>query len=64
MQLQSINNFLKIKKSKIFNKDIVTQVSKFSKFYSAEVEHINYYELNKSQPYCNFVIKPKVDNLR
>ena len=62
MQLQSINNFLnKLKNQKKFNKDIVTQVSKFSKFYSAEVEHINYYELNKSQPYCNFVIKPKVD---
>ena len=62
MQLQSINNFLnKLKNQKKFNKDIVTQVSKFSKFYSAEVEHINYYELNKFQPYCNFVIKPKVD---
>ena len=65
MQLQVINNFLnKLKKQKIFNKDIVTQISKFSKFYSAEVEHINYYELNKFQPYCNFIIKPKVDKLR
>ena len=61
-QLQSINNFLnKLKNQKKFNKDIVTQISKFSKFYSAEVEHVNYYELNKFQPYCNFVIKPKVD---
>ena len=63
-QLQSINIFLKkLKKEKIFNKDIVTQISKFSKFYLAEVEHINYYELNKFQPYCNFVIKPKIDKL-
>ena len=63
-QLQSINFFLKkLKKQKIFNKDIVTQISKFSKFYLAEVEHINYYELNKFQPYCNFVIKPKIDKL-
>ena len=64
-QLQSINIFLKkLKKRKIFNKDIVTQISKFSKFYLAEVEHINYYELNKFQPYCNFVIKPKVEKLK
>ena len=64
-QLQSINIFLKkLKKQKIFNKDIVTQISKFSKFYLAEVEHINYYELNKFQPYCNFVIKPKVEKLK
>ncbi len=63
-QLESINNFLKkLKNQKKFDKDIVTQISKFSKFYSAEIEHINYYELNKFQPYCNFIIKPKVEKL-
>ena len=56
-----LSNYNQLINQKKFNKDIVTQISKFSKFYSAEVEHINYYELNKFQPYCNFVIKPKVD---
>jgi peptide-methionine (S)-S-oxide reductase len=46
-----------------FNAPIVTEITAFDKFYPAENYHQNYYNLNGSQPYCNYVIKPKLDKL-
>jgi len=51
------------KHQKEFDKAIVTQVAILEKFYPAEIEHHNYYALNTSQPYCQMVIKPKLDKL-
>lgn len=50
--------------SGIFKKPIVTEISPLTKFYPAEVDHQNYYALNQSQGYCQYVIRPKVDKLR
>lgn len=50
--------------SGLFKKPIVTEISPLTKFYSAEDSHQNYYALNGSQGYCQFVIRPKVDKLR
>ncbi|MCS5489550.1 peptide-methionine (S)-S-oxide reductase MsrA [Algoriphagus limi] len=47
----------------VFNKPIVTEITPFSNFYPAESMHHNYYNENGFQPYCQFVIKPKVDKL-
>lgn len=44
-----------------FNAPIVTEITAFEKFYPAEDYHQNYFNLNDSQPYCNYVIKPKVE---
>lgn len=44
-----------------FGSPIVTEISPFDTFYVAENYHQNYFELNGSQPYCSFVIRPKVD---
>ncbi|HEY9113064.1 MAG TPA: peptide-methionine (S)-S-oxide reductase MsrA [Bacteroidales bacterium] len=46
--------------SKIWNNPIVTEISPFTKFYKAESYHIDYYENNPSNSYCNYVITPKV----
>lgn len=46
-----------------FESPIVTEVTKFSVFYKAEDYHQQYYDLNKEQPYCKAVIKPKVEKL-
>lgn len=43
-----------------FNSNIVTTVDKLNKFYLAEIEHKDYYNLNKNQPYCSAIIGPKV----
>ena len=44
-----------------FNNNIVTEITAFEKFYIAEDYHQNYYNNNKYAPYCNFVIKPKIE---
>lgn len=49
--------------NKVFDKPIVTEVSAFKSFYKAENYHQEYYALNKEEPYCRAVIKPKMDKL-
>lgn len=48
----------------VFGKPIVTQLSPVSTFFEAEDYHQNYYNQNKSQGYCSFVITPKIDKVR
>jgi peptide-methionine (S)-S-oxide reductase len=47
-----------------FGKPIVTKITPASKFYKAEAYHQNYYNQNKTQGYCSYVITPKIDKLR
>lgn len=50
---------------KIYYQDpIVTEVSPLINYFKAEDYHQNYYELNKTQPYCAVVITPKLSKLR
>jgi peptide-methionine (S)-S-oxide reductase len=44
-----------------FHDPIVTEISPAGVFYKAEDYHQNYYNENGSQPYCRFVIRPKLD---
>jgi len=50
-------------KSGTYTKPIVTQIVPFTNFYRAEDYHLNYYERNKSAPYCRVVIDPKIQKL-
>lgn len=47
-----------------YDDPIVTEVSEIPTFYPAESYHQNYYENNKGQGYCNYVITPKLSKLR
>lgn len=47
--------------AKAYNKPIVTTLEPLTKFYKAENYHQNYYANNKSQPYCQMVIQPKME---
>ena len=47
-----------------FDAPIVTQISPVSIFYNAEVYHNNYYNQNKLQGYCSYVITPKMEKLK
>jgi peptide-methionine (S)-S-oxide reductase len=47
-----------------FGKPIVTKISPASKFYEAEGIHQNYYNDNKSQGYCSYIITPKIEKLK
>ncbi len=50
----------KITKSGLWDDPIVTDITEFKEFYSAEDYHQDYYNNNKQKSYCSFVIAPKV----
>ena len=50
-----------LSENNVFNNPIVTEITKLNKFYIAEDYHQNYYNNNSNQPYCMFIIKPKLD---
>lgn len=43
---------------------IVTELTEYQQFYHADIGHQNYYNNNKEQGYCTFVIDPKLAKLR
>ena len=47
-----------------YHRPIVTEIMKLDAFYPAEDYHQNYYEKNASQPYCQLVISPKLQELK
>lgn len=47
--------------NKTWPNPIVTEVSPYKSFFHAEDYHQNYYNQNGSQPYCAFVVRPKVE---
>ena len=53
-----------LNKSGIFKKPIVTTLEPMIKFYVAENYHQQYYNLNPTEPYCRYVIQPKVEKFK
>ncbi len=49
---------------KIFPSSIVTEIMPLKEFYPAEDYHREYYFHNKFQPYCQFVISPKLNKFK
>ena len=45
-------------------KPIATEVKKLDSFYPSEDYHKDYYKNNPLQPYCMFVIRPKVSKIK
>ncbi len=60
MAEKSIDNANNIK---LYSNPIVTEISVLDTFYIAENYHQDYYRLNKNAPYCQLVIRPKLDKL-
>ncbi|MFN8309338.1 MAG: peptide-methionine (S)-S-oxide reductase MsrA [Chitinophagales bacterium] len=50
-----------LEKAHVYSDKIVTEVTPFSVFYKAEDYHQNYFNEHGSQPYCQIVIRPKVE---
>jgi len=48
----------------VWDSPIVTEISPLDIFYPAEDYHQEYYENNQYQPYCMFVVAPKVKKFR
>ena len=53
-----------ISAAKVYEAPIVTEVVPASKFYVAEDYHQEYFRRNPAQPYCAFVVRPKVAKFR
>jgi peptide-methionine (S)-S-oxide reductase len=54
----------KLTTQKLWSDPIVTEVTKFDKFYIAEDYHQEYFANNADQPYCRVVVAPKVAKFR
>ncbi len=48
----------------VFPGSIVTEVAELTEFHPAEAYHQEYYRNNPNQPYCTFLIDPKVAKFR
>ena len=53
-----------LQKEAVFDDPIVTEINNECPFYPAEVEHHDYYNRNSEQPYCQFVITPKLKKFK
>jgi len=49
---------------RVFDAPIVTEVVPFPHFYKAEGYHQGYFRTNPAQPYCQFVVSPKMAKFR
>lgn len=54
----------KLNDEKAWEKPVVTEIAPFKKFYIADDYHQNYYNNNKTQSYCQFVVGPKVEKFK
>jgi peptide-methionine (S)-S-oxide reductase len=50
-----------LSKSGAYKNQVITEIAPLSNFYVAEDYHQNYYLNNGAQPYCYFVIRPKME---
>ena len=48
----------------VYDDPIVTEVAPVSMFYPAEDYHQEYFRRNPAQPYCSFVVRPKLAKFR
>lgn len=51
----------KLNESKAWPNPVVTEISPATIFYKAEAYHQNYFNQNGDQPYCQYVIQPKLE---
>lgn len=54
----------KLNEEKAYPNPIVTEVTKYAKFYKAEDYHQDYFANNGNQPYCKMVIQPEVTKFK
>ena len=63
-KLKAIESKRETNKSNLWKDEIVTEITALNNYTDAEDYHDNYYDNNKNQPYCVYVIKPKLNKLR
>ena len=54
----------RLNEEQAYSADVVTEIAPFTRFYKAEDYHQNYYNQNKSEPYCMMVVQPKLEKFK
>jgi peptide-methionine (S)-S-oxide reductase len=54
----------RLTEARTYGRPIVTEVTPAQQFYEAEPYHQEYFDRNPRQPYCQFVVSPKVAKFR
>jgi peptide-methionine (S)-S-oxide reductase len=54
----------KLDEEGVFAGPIVTEIVPFTEFFRAEAYHQNFFEDNPRQPYCQSIIRPKVEKMK
>jgi peptide-methionine (S)-S-oxide reductase len=54
----------KLEEEKVYDAPIVTEIVPYESFWKGETYHQNYFTNNPDQPYCRFVIQPKVEKFK
>lgn len=54
----------RLEKEKVWDAPIVTQIVEINNYFEAEAYHHDYYENNPGNPYCQSVVRPKVEKFR
>jgi len=60
----ALKSFEKATAARLYPNPIVTELVPFTKFYSADRHHQDYFRKNPSAAYCQMVIAPKLLELR
>lgn len=64
-QMVSAKKYLqKLEEEKVWDAPIVTQIVEINNYFEAEDYHHNYFENNPGNPYCQSVVRPKVEKFR
>ena len=61
---QATEYITKLDASGVKDKPIVTEIKELTTFYDAEPEHMEYYDRNPGNMYCQIVIRPKLDKVK
>lgn len=65
VQKQIVEDYIQfLSENAIFDSPIVTQLEPLKEFFLAEEDHQNYYNDNSKQPYCQFIIAPKLEKIK
>ena len=63
-QYETAKQYIKsLEDSNIFDDPIVTELLPLEEFYDAEDDNDSYYDQNREQPYCTYLIDPKIKKL-
>lgn len=54
----------RLENANVWDKPIVTEIVEINNYFEAEAYHHNYFEQNSENPYCQSVVRPKVEKFK